>query len=350
MNHEVWICGYPGTCGGALTEMLHCIDLLRQHDVDVHLVPVDAISDIARAWDDSIGCHTHAFEGTAMFADKILLGFNNGRLISKMPDIVRDGRPKAFVWWNTMTTQHRHELMCHMAGWIDYHAFGSEYQRSMLLPQLRSVNPEKTVEFEGYEQYLNPDNDLQRLSFEYTPPTKSFTIGRISRDDPRKFAPDTWQILDSINTGSLRKRALILGFGGFTQRIHGDPPKTLECRCVEADHLPVNVFYRSVHCIIHKTGGSGESYCRIVPEAYAAGVPMIVEHKFAFPEIIIDGETGFMCEDGDEMIERAEQLARDEGLRKKIIFQAREYLMTHMADGDRIWKSWDSLLTRISER
>jgi glycosyltransferase involved in cell wall biosynthesis len=346
MKHEVWICGYPSTYGGANTEMAHVVDLLRQHEVDVHLVPLTVISDVSRAWADSIGCHTHHFDDYAMFKDKILLAFNNGKLLTRLPFIVREGRPRCFVWWNCMTDCYKVELMCHLAGWIDYHAFGSEYQRSQLMPKLLGVNGD-TKTFDGYQQYFNPNNDLQRIRFNYSAPTKFFTIGRISRDDPRKFSPDTWDIFDAIDTGDKRKRALVLGFGEYTRRCRGNPPLTLDAKLIEPDKLPVNSFYSSVHCIIHQTGGSGESFCRIVPEAYAAGVPIIVEKKFAFPEIVIDGETGFMCEDGKEMIERANQLARDEELRKRIIFNAREHLQATIGNAERAWKPWEAFLSKI---
>jgi hypothetical protein len=57
-------------------------------------------------------------------------------------------------------------------------------------------------------------------------------------------------------------------------------------------------------------------YCRIVPEIYEGGVPMIVEHDFAFPEVVEDGVTGFRCNSSDEMSYRASELVFDEPFRK----------------------------------
>jgi glycosyltransferase involved in cell wall biosynthesis len=98
-----------------------------------------------------------------------------------------------------------------------------------------------------------------------------------------------------------------------------------------------------VHCILHKTGGSRESYCRIVPEAYAYGVPIIVEDDFAFPELVENGVTGYRCSSSDEMSFRASELAFDEPRRKKMIFSAREHLLHEIASPERCWAAWERL-------
>ena len=81
-------------------------------------------------------------------------------------------------------------------------------------------------------------------------------------------------------------------------------------------------FYDRIHCLIHKTGGSRESYGRIVPEAYATGVAVVVEDDFAFPDLVEDGVTGFRCRSSDEMSFRASELAFDEPRRKRMVEKA----------------------------
>jgi glycosyltransferase involved in cell wall biosynthesis len=109
------------------------------------------------------------------------------------------------------------------------------------------------------------------------------------------------------------------------------------------NQIPVSEFYQKLHCIIHKTGGSRESYCRIVPEAYAAGVPIIVEDNYAFPELVIDGVTGFRCKSSDEMSFRASELAFNESRRKGIIEAAYDHLRNVIASEERCWKAWEPL-------
>jgi glycosyltransferase involved in cell wall biosynthesis len=101
--------------------------------------------------------------------------------------------------------------------------------------------------------------------------------------------------------------------------------------------------YSILHAIIHKTGGSRESYCRIVPEAYGNGVPIIVEDDYAFPDLIIDGVTGFRCKTSDEMSYRASELAFDEQKRKKMIYAAKSFLENEIASPEKCWKCWREL-------
>lgn len=109
------------------------------------------------------------------------------------------------------------------------------------------------------------------------------------------------------------------------------------------NEVPVKQIYGLLHCIIHKTGGSRESYCRIVPEAYAFGVPMIVEDDYAFPDLIVDGVTGFRCKSSDEMSFHASELAFDEEKRKKMIFAAREFLLNEIASPVKCWEPWKKM-------
>ena len=95
--------------------------------------------------------------------------------------------------------------------------------------------------------------------------------------------------------------------------------------------------------MIHKTGGSRESYCRIVPECYAYGVPIIVEDDFAFPELVIDGETGFRCGSSEEMSYRASLLAFDEPLRKRIVEKGRMFLENKLSDAATLWEAWRAI-------
>jgi len=343
MKREIYIVGMPGTCGGALTEIANFLDLARSHDVSVTLCAHDLRNQIAIDFAQSIGCKIRRFDNYKIFKNKIVAAWNNGKFLTRLPSIIDEGKPRCVVYFNCMLMAHRIELLCHHVGWINYHGFVSDYQRKVLIPQLDRMGP--TNEFEGYIPYFNPDNDLQRIKFEYRKPVdvNEFVVGRISRDDPRKFADDTWKIFGDVDTGPLHKRVLVAGFGYRTRPVLGNPPEGMNATLLEADEMPVAWIYRQLHCIIHKPGSSGESYCRIVPECYAAGVPFVGSRDFAFPELVVHGETGFLCESSEEMSACASMLARDEPLRERIIRNGYEHLKANMADAEKCWLPWERL-------
>lgn len=340
MKKEIWVAGFPSFVGGADTELLHNIDLWVSNNVIVNLVPMFGMDDNVSEYVKSIGCNIYKYKSN-IFKDKIVVSFCNGEFLSKLPEIMELGKPKTIIWFNCMTWTFDKELEAHKNGWIDYFGFVSDFQKNFLLPQLEKVRPVKV--FEGYIPYFNPNNSCQKIKFEYKKPIDYFGVGRLSRDDPGKFSADMWKIFDKV-CSPIPKKVFILGFNDKVREKTGDPPNGLDWMYWTAGAIPVNELYNKVHCIIHKTGGSRESYCRIVPEAYAFGVPIIVEDEYAFPELVIDGETGFRCKTSDEMSYRASELSFNETKRKQIILNANKHLYENIANKNKCWIPWSNIL------
>jgi glycosyltransferase involved in cell wall biosynthesis len=338
---EIWVAGFPSFYGGADVELDHNIDLWTQFSVDVHLVPMFGHDPRMVELCRERGCTVHQYQPD-IFRDKLVVSFCNGAFLDRLPEIMEQGRPRRIIWFNCMTWNFDKELTAHKNGWIDEFGFVSEYQRRWLTPKLEEVGGPIRC-FEGYRAYFNVDNRSQRIAFEYRPPKDWFAMGRISRDDAQKFSPDLWDLFYKVCSPKPTK-SLILGYGPNAHSRCGAPPAGLDWLTWAPGSIPVRDFYERVHCVIHKTGGSRESYCRVVPECYAFGVPVIVEDEYAFPELIIDGVTGFRCKSSAEMSFRASELAFDETRRKKMIFAARDYLEGHMGNKEACWKSWHSVL------
>lgn len=332
--------GYPSFFGGADTELDHNIDLWRSFGVEVNLVPMFGCDPAMRDLCDGRGCVTHPYS-PGLFRDKVLVSYCNGEFLRRLPEIVEAGRPRAVAWFNCMTWTFPDELTAHRNGWIDVHGFNSDYQRRWLKPPLEAVAP--VAELDGYRPYFNPDNAAQRIEFAYRPPGDYFAVGRISRDDAAKFAADTWNIFDKV-CAPRPKKVFILGYGPNAHGRCGPAPAGLDWQTWLPNEVPVRHVYGLLHCLIHKTGGSRESYGRIVPEAYGFGVPVVVEDDYAFPELVEDGVTGFRCSSSDEMSFRASELAFDEGRRKRMIHAAREFLVNEIASRERCWRPWRELI------
>lgn len=337
---ELYIAGFPSFFGGADTELDHNIDLWRDHGVDVHLVPMFGEDPAMRALCDTRGCRVHQYE-PGIFKDKIVASWCNGGFLAELPMIMERGKPAQVIWFNCMCWTFDKEIEAHRNGWIDLFGFVSSYQRSVLAPKLEAVRPVQALE--GYRPYFNPDSQSQQLSFAYHPPEDWFAMGRVSRDDGAKYPSDMWKIFDKV-TAPVPTKTFVLGYGPNAHWKTGPAPPGLDWQTWLPAAIPVHELYGRLHVLIHKTGGSLESYGRIVPEAYASGVPIIVEDDYAFPDLVIQGETGFRCQSSDEMSFRASQLAFDEPLRKKMAFAAREFLIGELSSKQQCWRAWARVL------
>jgi glycosyltransferase involved in cell wall biosynthesis len=345
-NREIWVAGYPSFYGGADTELDHNIDLWRMHGVDVNLVPMFGTDPQMEKLCTQRGCKTLRYR-PGIFKDKIVTSFCNGEFLAHLPKIEVEGKPRAVVWFNCMTYTFDNEVSAHRNGLIDYHGFVSKYQKTHLEPVLSQIRP--VNEFEGYKPFFNVNSPTTKPEFKYRTEflDKWFSVGRISRDDYSKFTDDMWNIFYKVCTPN-KKKVFILGYGPNARQRTGDPPDGMDWQTWSPHGTPVGNVYKLLNCIIHKTGGSRESYCRIVPEAYAYGVPLIVERDYAFPDLIVDGVTGYMCKSSDEMSFRASELAFDEEKRKKMIFAAHDHLINEIASQEKCWSPWDRLFKELS--
>src|SRR5262249_13763952 len=135
VRFEVWVAGFPSTYGGADTELDHLIDLLRAHDVAVHLVPMFGADEAMKRTVLARGCEIHAYRDD-VFRGRTVVSYCNGNFLDKLWAVTSAGRPAKVVWFNCMTSLFDAEKRAHRDGLIDYFGFVSDYQRRMLAPRL----------------------------------------------------------------------------------------------------------------------------------------------------------------------------------------------------------------------
>ena len=337
-RRSIWVAGFPSAYGGADTELDHQIALWRRHDVEVHLVPMFGADPAVADRQRSRGCHIHTYRDD-IFQGQLVVSYCNGEFLAHLPRIMAAGRPAQVVWFNCMTWLFDGEREAHRRGWIDVFGFVSAYQRRQLEPQLAAIRPR--VESFAYRPFF----DVDAVEWRYRRWDGSYRLGRISRDDAGKFAPDTWRIFDRVLVpGQLAKKVYLLGYGPNAAARTGPAPPGLDWQTWGPGAIAATEFYRTIDTMVHKTGGSRESYCRVVVEAYAHGVVPIVEDDYAFAELVDHERTGFRAATSDEMSWWASVLAHDPDRHRTMAERGRAFLAGEPADPAACWAGWRTLL------
>jgi glycosyltransferase involved in cell wall biosynthesis len=70
----------------------------------------------------------------------------------------------------------------------------------------------------------------------------------------------------------------------------------------------------------------------------------VVEHDYAFPDLVIHGETGFMTSESDEMSYYASALSRNPQEHRRLAENGREHLQSRLVDLEACWRGWQAVL------
>jgi glycosyltransferase involved in cell wall biosynthesis len=342
-SREIWVAGYPGSYGGATTELDHQIDLWLSQGVSVHLVPDSEPNQAVRAEVTARGVVTHAYRPD-IFAGKVVASFCNTTFLKRLPDIVNAGKPRAVIWVNCMTWTLPYELDCHRMGLIDFFAFQSNYQRLWLLPELRAVRP--VQELEGYRPFFSMRRweEMHRNS---SPPSQAgyYGIGRVTRDDAAKYPADLWATMSRVIAPHPIK-FFVLGWGPKALGKCGLPQQLdkLDCTLWPPKAVPAQQLFAMIHTMMHQTGGFRENWPHVTFEAWASQVAIIAECDYGWPELIDDGETGILCKTSSEFAHHATELAFDETRRKRITTAALRRHREEHCNERRSFAAWEPFL------
>lgn len=91
-----------------------------------------------------------------------------------------------------------------------------------------------------------------------------------------------------------------------------------------------------------------ESFGLAALEAMACGVPVVVSRAGGLPEVVVEGETGFLCQVGDvdAMAARTVQILQDDGLRRRLGAAAVERVRSQFC-ADRVVPRYEALYREV---
>ena len=342
---QVFLMGYPGDLGGACTEAWHTVKLWRRFDVDVHLIPTWGSDAKWRERVDALGCTTHqatleTLNEVPGLAGSVVVSFCNAAFLANAKRLRELGCRLA--WVNCMTWLFNAEREFYReCGPFDAFVFQSEFQRSMLEPELTQL---------GYRpetgHLIRGAFDIEEWEFSPRPhaDSEAFVVGRAARPDLDKWSSNTWSIYNRIQYAG--KRALMLGMDDRTHKKLGKPP--LWADCLKPMALPARDFFRQLHCTLPVNGGARENWPRVGLEAMAAGVPIVAQNNWGWREMIEHGVTGFLGSCDEELAHYSATLAYDEDLRMNMVHAARERLVGELANPEVLWAGWKQLFESIA--
>jgi glycosyltransferase involved in cell wall biosynthesis len=212
--------------------------------------------------------------------------------------------------------------------------FASEsLRRSVDLPGHFEPSPIDTDLFSPKPPPAASSGLLTRLGARFRPggvagrKPERFVVGRLSRDDPMKYHPGAADFFRKLATGGMLVRLM----GGLPLASHLQDVSGIEI--LPQSKIPAPEFLNSLDCFTYRTDPSmTESWGRVVAEAMASGLPVVVHANGGYAQLIRHGENGFLFHRDDEAIQHIRNLANSSSLRASVRKAARETVVDLLSD------------------
>jgi glycosyltransferase involved in cell wall biosynthesis len=158
----------------------------------------------------------------------------------------------------------------------------------------------------------------------------AFVIGKIARLAPLKGHEDLFGALHALLPEWPSARLLVIGDGPLRARLEergramGLSDKIYFTGLLPPDEVPRYVGI--MDCLAHLS--SREALSRALPQALAAGKPVVAYDFDGADEVCLEGQTGFLVRTGEvqRVAERLLQLAQDPALRERLGRRGQEFV------------------------
>ncbi len=339
----IFVAGYPKDIGGANTELWHTLKLWRGYGLDVTLIPTWGPKIATPETNKRLaGIGVKVVETTPDnlididgLPNSIVVAFCNERFIEHAHAF--QGLGCRLVWAGCMNFQFAVERL-HNRKYdpMDRYVFQSEHQRDQITPHIAKLgvtDDQCPVIHGAFDPGEFPHNPLKHDG-------DRFIVGRLSRPDAGKFAPDYWRQIAAIPYPT---SVHVMGWSQAIEDKVGIPPEWAACSlpCSESPQS----FYAGLHALVPGIGAIAENWPRIGLEAMSAGVPIVAERRGGWPEML--GDDGVLVDDRDHLAYSAAKLAYDPQYRMGVIVDQFARL-TEITDPQRIWSQWETLFSGLS--
>jgi len=145
-------------------------------------------------------------------------------------------------------------------------------------------------------------------------PPRPFTVGRMSRDDPRKHHPDDLPLYQRLLATGCHIRLMGTGL-----EVAAKQPLPASMEVITSGTEPPETFLHSLDCFLYRTAPEmWETFGRVIHEAMACGLPVVVHRIGGYTDHIRHNENGFIFDTNDEAAAIIQQLQNDAALYHQI--------------------------------
>lgn len=160
--------------------------------------------------------------------------------------------------------------------------------------------------------------DLSRFKPASKPADRPFTVGRMSRDVPEKFHPEDPGLFRRLGESGIQVR--IQGGAGLAETLDGASGVEL----IPAGAIPAEAFLQSLDVFLYRTSPRwDEAWGRVVTEAMACGLPVVVDRRVGAASRLESGQNGFVFESTAQAEEHLRTLRDAPALRAEVGVAAR---------------------------
>lgn len=331
----LYLFGVPGKVGGAATKIAHLVRLLHR-DFQITVVPPSHQS----AKDREVRSLLEPFQVRSVPWKELPKQLAGVGLAICERDFFSTGRARElkerglrFVWSNEMMFAFKGEAEAAQAGGIDRVLFVSEFQAQAFAATHRGVPSFLTG------NYIDPDDFPWH---ERRHPV--FTLGRLSRADLEKYPLNFPSFYEELGLKEVRYRVMAWNPEVARQyRWHRFGP---EWELLPENKEPTRTFLDSLDVFLYPLGHRvKESWGRAVVEAMLTGCVPVVPAGHQFHQLMVSGESGFICHGYEEWRDCVRRLRADHPWRLKLSRQAAAHAREHLCDPELHRQRWIEALT-----
>lgn len=330
---DVYFFGWPSHVGGADTKLAHLLRLLSG------FCPVTVVPNEVRQLEDSywrkecerLGARCCLFED---LPDRLVgtgVSLCNGRFFTDRIAHRAKDRGLRILWSGEMMWPHPGELEAIRAGVVDQVLYVSPLQRQALAPVHGAVPWAMTG------NYIDPELFPMRK-----PAPGTFTIGRLSRPDPDKYPEDFPVFYEALALKDCRYRVMAWSEAlAHKYRWHGFGT---DWELLQPAQEGASEFLSSLDLFVYPLGHHVvESWGRAVVEAMLTGCIPLVPPGHHLENLMVDGETGFVCRDFMDYQSHARALQENPRHRAEMAHRCREHAVTALCSAEAHRTVWMAL-------
>ncbi|KAA5543136.1 glycosyltransferase [Roseiconus nitratireducens] len=329
---SLYFFGWPSRYGGADTKAAHLLGLLAGH-LKITVVPNFPEQLEQSEWTtflDSLQIRYTSLDRLPGNLSGVALALCNDQFFVRGLHREAIKRGLKVIWSSEMMWHHQQEVQQIKAGSVSRLLYVSEVQKATLNYESFCDVPTRIT-----GNYIDPSC----FPFVDRDNTRGITIGRLSRAAEEKYPEDFPVFYEALGIPDARFRVMAWS-SALSQKYRWHRfDQRWDLLPVEAE--PAASFLQSLDLFVYPLGHQfTESWGRSTVEAMLTGAIPLVPEGHNFGELIVHGETGFLCGDFLEYQEHALRLSREPASRRKMSLACRDHAVTELCDTNRHRECW----------